>query len=75
VQAERYGVCRIVPPPGWAVPLALDKAAFKLSTRIQAVHRLQDRLALPAQQAFYEDLRAFSSADGRGLAGGRWVWV
>lgn len=64
-QAEVYGICRIIPPEGWAPPLALDKGSFRFSTVIQAVHRLQDRLSLPAQQAFYEDLKRCMHQDGK----------
>jgi histone demethylase JARID1 len=64
-QAEIYGICKIIPPEGWAPPLALDKASFKFSTVIQAVHRLQDRLTLPAQQAFYEELRSVMNQEGK----------
>jgi histone demethylase JARID1 len=64
-QAEVYGICRIIPPEGWAPPLALDKNAFRFSTVIQAVHRLQDRLSMPAQQAFYEDLKRLMHTEGK----------
>lgn len=64
-QAEIYGICKIIPPDGWAPPLALDKASFKFNTVIQAVHRLQDRLSMPAQQAFYEELRSVMNQEGK----------
>lgn len=64
-QAEVYGICRIIPPQGWAPPLALDKNAFRFNTVIQAVHRLQDRLSMPAQQAFYEDLKRLMHTEGK----------
>lgn len=64
-RAEIYGICKIVPPEGWAPPLALDKNSLRFNTVIQAVHRLQDRLSMPAQQAFYEELRSVMSAEGR----------
>jgi histone demethylase JARID1 len=64
-QAEIYGICKIIPPESWAPPLALDKNSFKFTTVIQAVHRLQDRLCLPAQQAFYEDLKSVMSQEGK----------
>lgn len=64
-QAEIYGICKIIPPEGWAPPLALDKNSFRFSTVIQAVHRLQDRLSLPAQQAFLEELRGVMNQEGK----------
>lgn len=64
-QAEIYGICKIIPPEGWSPPLALDKNSFKFNTVIQAVHRLQDRLSMPAQQAFYEDLKRVMQQDGK----------
>lgn len=40
-EAQACGIAKIVPPEGWAPPFAINKAAFKFSSKIQAVHELQ----------------------------------
>jgi histone demethylase JARID1 len=45
-EAERYGICRIVPPPSWRPPFSLpNKETMRFPTRIQALHELQNRAA------------------------------
>ena len=43
-EAEPCGLCRIVPPAGWAVPFNQDPATFSFKTRVQTVNELQLRL-------------------------------
>ncbi|CAI7783834.1 unnamed protein product [Closterium sp. NIES-53] len=50
--AEPCGMCRIVPPPGWDPPFALDRAKFRFRTKVQALHQLQRRPA-PADPATF----------------------
>lgn len=43
-EAERFGVCRIVPPPSWAPRFSIPNAeGILFPTRIQAIHELQHR--------------------------------
>nr|GEV73798.1 lysine-specific demethylase 5B [Tanacetum cinerariifolium] len=42
-EAEKYGICKIVPPANWKPPFALDLDKFKFPTKTQAIHRLQAR--------------------------------
>ncbi|KAL6547915.1 hypothetical protein OROHE_009620 [Orobanche hederae] len=44
-EAERYGICKIVPPTSWKPPFALDMDSFKFPTKSQAIHQLQARCA------------------------------
>ncbi|GER30362.1 lysine-specific demethylase 5D [Striga asiatica] len=44
-EAEPYGICKIVPPPNWKPPFALDVDSFKFPTKSQAIHQLQARCA------------------------------
>ncbi|BBN15534.1 [histone H3]-trimethyl-L-lysine4 demethylase [Marchantia polymorpha subsp. ruderalis] len=49
--AEPYGICRVVPPPGWKPPCPLreDTArlrCLKFPTRVQEIHKLQVREAV-----------------------------
>ncbi|XP_071692833.1 lysine-specific demethylase JMJ17 [Rutidosis leptorrhynchoides] len=42
-EAETYGICKIVPPPNWKPPFALDLDTFTFPTKTQAIHQLQAR--------------------------------
>lgn len=64
-QAEQYGICKIIPPDGWAPPFAIDKQSFRFTTNIQAIHELQERLGLQAQQEFHEDLKQCMLQEGK----------
>ncbi|KAJ6796786.1 lysine-specific demethylase JMJ18-like [Iris pallida] len=45
--AEKYGICRIIPPPSWKPPCPLKEDSFwrhsKFATRVQQVDKLQNR--------------------------------
>lgn len=46
--AEPFGICRVVPPPGWRPPCPLREDLAKLNvlkfpTRVQEIHKLQVR--------------------------------
>jgi len=44
--AEKYGICKIVPPEGWNPPFAVDIAAQKkFQTKDQSIHRLQEGIS------------------------------
>ncbi|PIN21766.1 hypothetical protein CDL12_05536 [Handroanthus impetiginosus] len=46
-KAERYGICRIVPPPSWRPPCPLKERSIwersKFATRVQRIDKLQKR--------------------------------
>ncbi|CAD6221717.1 unnamed protein product [Miscanthus lutarioriparius] len=46
-QAERYGICRIIPPSSWKPPCPLKEKSFwettEFNTRVQQVDKLQNR--------------------------------
>ncbi|KAL7548361.1 hypothetical protein ACHAWF_011650 [Thalassiosira exigua] len=45
-EAEKYGICKIVPPKGWNPPFALDVASpKKFQTKDQSIHRLQEGIS------------------------------
>ncbi|XP_019264663.1 PREDICTED: lysine-specific demethylase 5B isoform X1 [Nicotiana attenuata] len=44
-EAEKYGICKIIPPKSWKPPFALDLNAFTFPTKTQAIHQLQARCA------------------------------
>lgn len=44
--AEKYGICKIVPPPGWNPPFSVDmNQTKKFQTKEQLIHRLQEGIA------------------------------
>jgi len=51
-EAEKYGVCNIIPPPSWTPEFCLpDKESLRFRTRIQALNELQNRPAGPSARA------------------------
>jgi histone demethylase JARID1 len=74
--AERYGICRIVPPPSWSPPKVLDVAALPFPTKRQPIHRLLARPAPADPDTFLLDYCRFLKASrplgrGRGRNKGR----
>uniref|UniRef100_A0A0E0E6R1 [Histone H3]-trimethyl-L-lysine(4) demethylase n=1 Tax=Oryza meridionalis TaxID=40149 RepID=A0A0E0E6R1_9ORYZ len=57
--AEPYGICRIVPPPSWSPPPALDVSTLSFPTKRQPIHRLLARLAPADPDTFLLDYRRF----------------
>ena len=39
-EAERFGICCIVPPPSWKPPFMLDLNKLKFPTRVQKINEL-----------------------------------
>lgn len=60
----RFGICKIVPPEGWAPPFAIDKRRLKFPTRLQAVHQLQSRDTSAALKQFWDGYNDFLRASG-----------
>lgn len=42
-EAQKFGICKIVPPPNWRPSWSIDSRNFMFDTRIQNVHQLQER--------------------------------
>ncbi|KAG0370860.1 hypothetical protein BGZ54_003286 [Gamsiella multidivaricata] len=40
-EAERAGICKIIPPAGWKPPFALDTETFRFKTRIQKLNSME----------------------------------
>uniref|UniRef100_A0A0E0LG03 [Histone H3]-trimethyl-L-lysine(4) demethylase n=1 Tax=Oryza punctata TaxID=4537 RepID=A0A0E0LG03_ORYPU len=60
--AEPYGICRIVPPPSWSPPPALDVSTLSFPTKRQPIHRLLARLAPADPDTFLLDYHRFLRA-------------
>ena len=56
-EAEHFGACKIVPPPGWNPRFALDRKTLRFKTRVQSVHELQERSN--AEEDFLEEYLAW----------------
>jgi len=39
--AEKFGICKIVPPSNWNPPFCIDKESFKFIPRIQKLNELE----------------------------------
>jgi [histone H3]-trimethyl-L-lysine4 demethylase len=65
--AEPFGIARIVPPAGWAPPLALNLGSLRLAAVAQPVHQLQAALAATARAAFLADHARCMARLGRPL--------
>ena len=63
---DRYGIVKIVPPPDWRPPFAIDKQSFKFHTRVQSINELQRRHIIAAKsQAFRDKLDGFFRSRGQ----------
>ncbi|XP_057540084.1 putative lysine-specific demethylase JMJ16 isoform X1 [Amaranthus tricolor] len=60
-KAERYGICRIIPPPTWNPPCPLKEKHIwekaKFGTRVQKVDKLQNRDASRKQSKVHTQAR------------------
>jgi len=77
---ERYGIVRLVPPPGASLPASLDQIdrhAFRFPTKLQPLHMLALRDDAPAERfvarlaMWYRTPVPERDDDALGLAGGR----
>ncbi|CAL1375354.1 unnamed protein product [Linum trigynum] len=63
-EAERYGICRIVPPQGWSPPFAINSDSFSFPTKTQAIHQLQVRPASCDSETFELEYTRFLEEQG-----------
>ncbi|KAK1374392.1 Lysine-specific demethylase rbr-2 [Heracleum sosnowskyi] len=63
-EAERFGICKIVPPKSWKPPFALDLDRFTFPTKAQAIHRLQVRPASCDSKTFELEYNRFLEGSG-----------
>ncbi|KAL1828382.1 hypothetical protein ACET3Z_006794 [Daucus carota] len=63
-EAERFGICKIVPPESWKPPFALDLEKFMFPTKTQAIHRLQVRAASCDSKTFELEYSRFLEGSG-----------
>lgn len=54
---EQAGICKIVPPPGWRPPFALNDKTFRFRTRVQTLNGLDGHAR--AEGHFVDALRMF----------------
>ena len=63
---EQFGIARIIPPPGWKPPFALDSDSLRLRTTTQRISDLQATDDV-SQACFLQGLREFLNAIGQPL--------
>ena len=56
-EAEKYGICRVVPPDHFQFPFALDKEKVAFPTRVQKLNSLECRSR--EERFFMDRLRLF----------------
>jgi histone demethylase JARID1 len=61
-EAEKFGICAIVPPAGWKPPFCIDRNRLKFPARVQRINELMVRKV--QRLRFLQELSAFW--DGRG---------
>jgi [histone H3]-trimethyl-L-lysine4 demethylase len=65
-EAEKYGICKIVPPPSWKPPFMVDIDTFEFNTRIQIVNELQIKVSSsPEYKVWNSKYLSFLKAQGK----------
>jgi len=64
-EAEKYGICAIVPPADWKPPFCLDRNRLQFPARVQRINELMVRKV--QRLRFLQDLAAFWDARGAPL--------
>jgi hypothetical protein len=65
-EAEKYGICKIVPPSSWSPPFMVDTDNFSFDTRIQSVNELQNKISsTPEYKAWNSKWLEFLKALGK----------
>ncbi|KAG0198705.1 hypothetical protein BGX28_007881 [Mortierella sp. GBA30] len=61
-EAEKAGICKIIPPEGWKPTFALDSEAFRFRTRIQKLNSMEGETRTNLN--YLEQLHKFHSQQG-----------
>lgn len=63
---QQAGIAKIIPPPSFRPPFAIDRRTFRFRTRVQAVNELQEKAFNSlAVKRFWEDYTAFLQRRGQ----------
>ncbi|KAI1314367.1 hypothetical protein EDD11_002232 [Mortierella claussenii] len=62
-EAEKAGICKIIPPDGWKPPFALDTETFRFKTRIQKLNSMEGQTRTNLN--YLEQLYKFHRQQGR----------
>ncbi|KAF2350829.1 JmjN domain [Trinorchestia longiramus] len=63
--AEQYGICKIIPPPDWQPPFAVDVDNFKFTPRIQRLNELEAHTRIKLN--FLDQIAKFWELQGSSL--------
>ncbi|KAF9576363.1 hypothetical protein EC968_009337 [Mortierella alpina] len=61
-EAEKAGICKIIPPEGWKPTFALDSEVFRFRTRIQKLNSMEGETR--SSMNYVEQLQKFHSQQG-----------
>ncbi|KAF9982818.1 hypothetical protein BGZ75_005704 [Mortierella antarctica] len=61
-EAEKAGICKIIPPEGWKPTFALDTEVFRFRTRIQKLNSMEGETR--SNMNYVEQLQRFHSQQG-----------
>ncbi|XP_014675758.1 PREDICTED: lysine-specific demethylase 5C-like [Priapulus caudatus] len=64
-EAEKHGICKIIPPPEWQPPFAIDVDRFKFSPRIQRLSELEATTRVRLE--FFDKISKFWELQGSPL--------
>lgn len=64
-EAEKYGICKIKPPPDWQPPFAVDVDRFKFTPRIQRLNELEAKTRIKLN--FLDQIAKFWELQGSSL--------
>jgi len=64
-EAEKYGICKIKPPPGWQPPFAVDVDNCKFTPRIQRLNELEAQTRIKLN--FLDKIAKFWELQGSSL--------
>jgi DUF438 domain-containing protein len=61
-EAEKSGICKIVPPDSWSPPFSIDPCELRFKPRIQILHLLEAKQRMKV--TFYKKINSFWSMFG-----------
>ena len=71
-EAEKWGICKVIPPGGWNPPFCLDKKRFTFNTRTQHLNQLDAHCRI--RQNFFDTLAQFHTLSGGSACEGVGCW-
>jgi [histone H3]-trimethyl-L-lysine4 demethylase len=65
-EAEKFGICKVIPPSSWNPPFMVDTDRFSFDTRIQSINELQNKISTsPEYKAWNTKFQDFLKVVGK----------